>query len=48
MWKDSALCEMLSWHTTPDNTAISRLFKSLSLKDVVDMENVVHSLRKEI
>ena len=48
IWKDSALCEMLSWHTTPDDTAVSRLFKSLSLKDIVDMENVVHSLRKEI
>ena len=48
IWKDYALRQMLSWASVPDRTTISRLLESLTFKEVIGMENLVHTIRKKI
>jgi len=45
IWKDHVLRKVLCWDSVPVRTTISRLLESLTLKDVVGMENLVHAMR---
>jgi len=45
IWKDHVLRKVLCWDSVPVRTTISRLLESLTLKDVIGMENLVHAMR---
>ena len=48
IWKDIPLQKMLGWNSVPHRTVIARLFESLSMEEVIGMENFTHKMREKI
>ena len=48
IWKDNVLRKVLDWTTVPNRTTISRLLESLTFKEIIGLENTVHSMRKKV